>query len=163
MLLAFQHLSTESPPEGFGQHFVEVVNKVQYLFAQVFLGIETASTDDATHQNAKPNLHLIQPRRVFRCVYEADGMTNIRQELFPARYRLQHPVFSLLTQGVRCDPAQQCHQQHQPFRQMDVQLVRYNDPTGFRICCYGLFDVLDKILFVRVACTVGDTIFPVTT
>ena len=49
------------PPIGFGHRPVEVVDKVEQAFSQRFDRRKVAPLQHATHDNAEPDLHLVEP------------------------------------------------------------------------------------------------------
>src|SRR5947199_8580512 len=93
-----EYAAGEGPFEGLGHHLVEVLNEVQNLRSQVFLGGKTAAADDAPDQDAEPDLHLVQPRAVLRRVDEADAVAGVLQDSLPPAHRLNPTAFALLPQ-----------------------------------------------------------------
>src|SRR4051812_27501874 len=95
-----EYAAGEGPLEGLGHHLVEIRNEVQNLGSQICLGGKTAAANDPPDQDAEPDLHLVQPRRMLRRVDEADAVTGILQELLAARHRFQHAALALLAQRL---------------------------------------------------------------
>src|SRR4051794_17496587 len=141
-----EYAAGEGPFEGLGHHLVEVLNEVQNLRSQVFLGGKTAAADDSPDQDAEPDLHLVQPRAVLRRVDEADAVAGVLQELLAAGHRLQHAALALLPQRLLVAPAESGHQFHQAFRGVDVQLVVDEHPAGLRVRRHRPLYVLDIVL-----------------
>ena len=78
--LSCQRTASIGPLEWFGHGFVEIVNKGQHPLAEFLHRGETASFEEAPHQDAEPDFHLIQPRRMLWGLHKADAMTRILQE-----------------------------------------------------------------------------------
>src|SRR4051794_28808886 len=114
-MLDLEDLAGEGPLERLGQDFVEVVDEVEDLGAQVFLGGEAATADDAAGQDAEPDLHLVEPRAVLGRVNKANTMAGVAEELLAALQGLQHPALALLAQRLFVNPAGLGHELDQPF------------------------------------------------
>src|SRR5271163_4734148 len=90
-----QRASGVGPLEWLGQRFVEIRDEGQDFLAQILHGRKVASLDHAPHQDAEPNLDLIQPRRMFRHIHKTDAMRLVLQKLPPGRHGLQYASFLL--------------------------------------------------------------------
>ncbi len=71
-------------------------DELQQAVPQLGFRPEVAPLQNPTRSHAEPDLHLIQPRRVFRQIYEPNPMTRVRQKRLPRRHRLQHAAVPLL-------------------------------------------------------------------
>ena len=83
------------PFERLGHGLVEVLHELDQRLAQLVGGLETAALQQASGQDAEPNLDLIEPGGVLWGVDEADAMTGIGQESGPAGHGLEDAVFLL--------------------------------------------------------------------
>src|SRR5207253_11144350 len=89
------------PLERFGHRLIEVGNEGQDALPQVRNRREVPPLQQPAYQNAEPELDLVQPTAVLRCIEKADAMAGITQERCAGRHRLQDPPFLLLTQLLR--------------------------------------------------------------
>ena len=60
-----------------GQSLVEIVNKGQDPLLEVLHREETATFEQAAHQDTEPDFDLIEPRGMFGGVDEADAMARV--------------------------------------------------------------------------------------
>src|SRR5262245_30930 len=88
------------PLDGFGHGAVEVVDEGQNPVLEILPRGEAGSAEELAHQDAEPNLDLVEPGAVLGGVHEADAVARRRQEGRPAGLGLQHPAFPLLPQVV---------------------------------------------------------------
>src|SRR5262249_25535848 len=86
-LLLYQGPGGVEPADGFGHRPVEVVDEGQDLGLEVRKRGEAPAPQQLAHQDAKPDLDLVQPRAVPGRVGEADPVAGVAQEGRPARLR----------------------------------------------------------------------------
>src|SRR5215207_10222271 len=75
------------PPEGPGEHLVEVIDKRQQFRAEVVHRLETATADHLSHNHPKHDLDLVEPGAVLGGIHEAKAMAQLRQELLATLLR----------------------------------------------------------------------------
>ncbi len=80
------------------------------------------------------------------CVDKPDPMVFIFEKLCSCFHRPQDPTFPLFSQ-IFLYPAFLCHQSHQRFRLMRVELIHNKDPLPFRIFPDCPLDMPGKICF----------------
>src|SRR5438128_10833218 len=80
MRSGMQRLSQIGPFEWFGHRAIEVGDEVQDFGSQILGGGEVAAPQQLPDENTEPKFHLIEPRRVLRCVVEDNLVRWIGQE-----------------------------------------------------------------------------------
>src|SRR3954453_11376922 len=90
-----KRFSEIGPLEWLGHRAIEVVDEGEYLRSQIFSGNEVAATEQLTHQNTEPDLHLVQPRCVLGRVVKDDLVRGMCQERGTRGHRFQNPVLLL--------------------------------------------------------------------
>jgi len=83
------------PLERLGEHGVEVADEGQHPRPQVIKRLEARPLEQTTHQDTEPDLHLVQPRAVFRRVHEANTVREVRQESGAALHAGQDAALAL--------------------------------------------------------------------
>ncbi len=69
---------------------------------------------------------------MLRRVHKLDPVRRVAQKGGAGRHGLQHPACAFLAQVV-ADIAARCHQAHQTFRLMRIQLVGHKHPDSLRV------------------------------
>src|SRR3954465_3286713 len=105
------------PADGLGHRPVEVVDERQDPRLQLLGRTEAGAAEQLPHQDAEPDLDLIEPRGVLGRVDEPDSVARIGEEGRPALPRLQHPALSFLAQ-ILLNPTALSHPPHQALRLM---------------------------------------------
>src|SRR3954465_12404305 len=82
------------PADGLGHRPVEVVDERQDPRLEILDRAEAGAAEQLSHQDAEPDLDLVEPRGVLGGVDEPDPVARVGQEGRPARLRLQHPAFA---------------------------------------------------------------------
>ena len=84
---------------------------------------------------------------MFRRKNESNSVALVRQKRLAALQRFQHAAFALHSQVAR-DAAMFCHQNHQRFRLMRIEMVKHKIPARLRVGCDDVLNILDKIFFL---------------
>src|SRR6185436_11206415 len=92
----------------------------------------------------EPELDLVQPTAVLRCIEEAEAMAGITQERCAGRHGLQDSSFLLLPQ-ILLDATCMGDQSHQGLGLMRVELIHDKEPWGLRISRNSLGDMRCKV------------------
>jgi hypothetical protein len=119
---------------------IVVGHKSQDALTQVREGDPTGASEQATNQDAKPDLNLVEPGAMPGRVDKAKAMGRVREKGGARLHRGQMATFALDAQ-VLLDATPLGHQAHQGLRLMGVELVGNEDPGGMWI---GL-DRLDNV------------------
>src|SRR5690606_31430117 len=99
----------------------------------------------AARENAEPDLHLVEPRRVAGRVDEADAVRGVLEELLAARHTLKNTCLAFDAE-VRVDTATRGHEPYERLGLVRVELVEHEDPRRSRIRVDGVADMHGKIL-----------------
>ncbi len=145
-VLGRQRPTGVSPFERLGQGAIEIGDEVQDALLQVVHRGEVATLQQTPHQNAEPELDLVQPRSVDRRVHEPDGVHRVLQEGGARLHGFQDAGFALDPQ-VYGQVTALGDQANQGFRLMDVQLIYDEDPCSARIVSERLGDMCRKVFF----------------
>ena len=133
------------PFERLRHRHIVILDETQDPITQVILRSEHTAAKHSTTQNAEPNLHLVQPRRMFWNINKTHTMTRITQKRLACRHRFQDSALPLHAERFQPNPTQTRDQKHQGRRTMRRQVVRHKDPTRTRIGCNRLLNVGRKI------------------
>ncbi len=125
---------------------VVVGNKGQDALAQLRDGNPTGASQQAAHQNAEPDLNLVEPETVFGSVDEANAMAGVGEKGGARAHAGEMTAFAFDTE-LLLDPTLRRRQAHQGFGLMGVELISDKDPVGFRIGLDGLGDMRGEIGF----------------
>ncbi len=108
--------------------------------------MEGSASEHATHQDAEPDLDLVQPGRVAWRVHKANAVALILQECFARHFRFQHAAPALFSQVIG-QLALPSHISYQAFGPVNVQLVADDDPLRVRVGTHGASHVVHKVHF----------------
>src|SRR3990167_2157938 len=86
------------PSVGLRERLVEVLDERLDSLAEFVERREAAALEEATGEDAEPDLDLVQPRAVLRGVDEPDAMRRIGQECLARRHGLEDARLSLLAE-----------------------------------------------------------------
>jgi hypothetical protein len=137
--------SCVGPLEGLGEDAVEVANELEDPLAQIVEGYEARPLEQPAHEDAEPQLHLVEPRAVLGRVDEADAMGNIGKELLATGKRLEDAAAAFLPE-VLADLAPFGHELDQRLGHMRVELVQHEDPCGFGVTIDGRSNVGSEVV-----------------
>src|SRR5215469_15127522 len=141
-------LSEVGPSEWFGHGAIEVGDEGQHFIAEIVSGGEVAASQNLTDQNAQPQLHLVQPRRVLRRVVKDHLVRSVGQEGGSGPHRFEDAVLALDAQ-VEGTVRDLGHVAHQALRAVGVQVVRDEMPlTDARVAFHGGPDVSNKVSLI---------------
>ena len=125
---------------------IVVGNKGQDALAQLLHGDPTGTCQQAAHQNAEPDFNLVEPGTMSGGRHEANTMARIGEKGGTGAHAGEMTAFAFDAQRL-LDPTLRCHQAHQCFGLMGVELIGDKDPGGFWIGLDGLGDVSGKVGF----------------
>ena len=134
------------PLQRLGQHVVEVTDERNEPFAELVERREAASLEQPPGQDRKPDLHLVEPRAVPRCVDESNPMRGIGQELLAGPLRFQDPS-APLDAKIDFDIAAPGDQLNQALGHVRVELVDDEQPASLGVGVDRRFDMGDEISF----------------
>ena len=135
--LRFQWTPRIGPLKRFGHGLIEVVDEIKDLLFQVIYGGETGAFEQASRQDTKPDLDLIEPRSMLGGIDESDAMRRIGQECGSGRLRLEDARAPLFPQ-VLVQVTHVNHQRHQRFGLMGVEVIHDEDPGALQIAGHGV-------------------------
>ena len=67
------------PSKGLAKYIVEILDEIQDPPAQVVKRDEAGAFEQAPRQNGEPDLGLIEPRTMSRCLHEANPVLRVSQ------------------------------------------------------------------------------------
>ena len=106
----------------------------------------TGTGKQATHQNAEPDLNLVEPGAVSGGIDEANAMAGVGEKGGTRAHAGEMTTFAFDAQ-VLLDATLCGYQTHQRFRLMGIELIGDKDPGGFWIGLDGLGDVSGEVGF----------------
>src|SRR5579872_997443 len=110
-----------SPLEGLGHRFVEVVDELSESAFEVFEGGEARPFEEATGQDAEPDLDLVQPGAMLGRVDPPDPVGRVFEEGFARRLRLEDAGLALDAE-IFVDHTPEGDQPDEPFGEMGIQV-----------------------------------------
>ena len=125
---------------------IVVSNKGQDALAQLRDGDPTGTCQQAAHQNAEPDLNLVEPGTVSGSINEANAMACVGEKGGTRAHAGEMTAFAFAAQ-ILLDATLGSHQAHQRFGLMGVELIGDKDPGGFWIGLDGLGDVSSEVGF----------------
>jgi hypothetical protein len=133
-----------SPLERFGHGLVERVNKGQHTLAELLHGCAIGPFEEAPHQEAAPDFHLIEPGRVCRRVHPSTPMLWIVSEARSMCHGRDESGFPV-DASIHCNPTRLGHQADSGGGLRRVQASHDTHPVRFRIECDGALHGGDAI------------------
>lgn len=141
-----QRLACVGPAKRLGQDGVEVLDEVREALLERLQRIKGASFERSTREDAEPDLHLIQPGCMTRCVNKADSVSRCFEERLAGLHASENTAFTLHSEVI-IDAASLRHEPDEPLGLVGVELVCDEDPCRIGIEIHRLRDVCDKVLF----------------
>jgi len=96
--LYFEGYSRECPAVGFCRCLVEIIDKRQYPLSHRLQRNKTTPIQQPSPQNAKPYLHLIQPRTMFRRIYSYSCFAQLPSRIGKSGKGRRFPIFCIPTE-----------------------------------------------------------------
>src|SRR5215472_6818772 len=145
LLSGTEWLSLVGPLEWLGHGAIEVVDEGEHLVLQIFDRAEVAAPQELAHQDAQPDLDLVQPRRVLGCVVEHDGVAGVAQKRRARGSRPKH--YTHVLDAKICSAACALSDvAHQARRAMDIEVIDHEMPLrGAWITLDGAPNMLDEV------------------
>src|SRR5579859_869628 len=134
------------PTEWLREDIVEVVDEPDGARAQVLERGKAGALQQAAREDGEPDLDLVQPRAVARCVDEANPVTRVFEERSARVLRLEDAGLALCAE-VALDAAPMRHEFDERCGTVRVELVRDEDPPRIGIGLDRPVDVGDKVSF----------------
>ena len=133
------------PLERLGPSAVEVFDKGQDAFFELFHRGEAGAFEQAADGDTEPQFNLVEPRGAFGRIHETNAVPGIGQEVGAGGARAQDPAASLLAQ-ILIEIAQNRHQVDQGFGWVRVEVVDDEDPFALQIAGHRLQQVVGELL-----------------
>jgi hypothetical protein len=150
------------PAEGMGHGRVVVDDERSDLGLEFGHRGEVPTAQAFSLEVAKEDLNLVEPRAVFWQVDEADPVADFREELAPRRHGFENAANVFFPRGS-CMP----HCSATQFTRLSeacvfrLSTMKVHSPAGSRFTVRAMWSTNSGS--VRVASSVGETIWPVTT
>ena len=125
---------------------IVVGNKGQDALAQLLHGDPTGTCQQAAHQNAEPDLDLVEPGTVPGSVDEANAMAGVGEKGGTGAHAGEMTAFAFDAQ-LLLDPTQLSHQAHQRLGLVGIELISDKEPGGLWIGLDGLGNVRGEVRF----------------
>jgi hypothetical protein len=126
--LSYQGFTLVGPLERLGHSGVVVVNEGQNLGFQFIERREGASSEQFANKNAEPDLNLIEPGTMLRCVVKDNAMGGVTEKGGPGLFVEQDTRFAFLSQ-VDIQIGFGSHPAHQGLRLMNVEIIENEVPA----------------------------------